>query len=150
MPDGVCVLDGVPNVVGVDVGVFDKLAIDVPVTCEVEVKKADGRVDNDGSDVNLALRVLRRPVNDAIDDDDKMLVTDNDGKLLADILRDSLVDLVTDRLAEVMPDTVAGVLTVIVPVINEVDVIKIEKDDAVVREATLDMVGDIELTGVFV
>ena len=106
-PVGVCVLDDVPEDEGVGVGVIDELAIDVPVDCNDKVKKSDGIDDDDGSDVNLALRVLRSPVNDAIDDGDETLVTDNDTKLLADKLGIAEVDFVTDALEEILSGPVA-------------------------------------------
>ena len=140
----------VPEVDGVEEVVIDELAIDVPVDSNEIVKNFDGIDDYDTSDVNLALRVLRRPVNDAIDDGDKTLVTDNDGKLLADMLRVADEDLVTDALEETLPDTVSCAVTVNFPLIDEVDVIKKERDEIVVPEAVLEMVDDIELTGVFV
>ena len=136
--------DGVGDVV------IDELAIDVPVDSNDKVKKSDGSVDNDGSDVIRELSVPRRPVDDALDDDDKILVTVNDGKLLADKLGISEVDFEAYALEDTLSGPVACAVPVIIPVIIEVGVIKTEIDEIVVAEAVLEIADDIELTGVFV
>ena len=135
---------------GVGVGVIDELAIDVLVDCNDAVEKSEGFTDDDGSDVYLALRVLRRPVDDAIDDGDETLVPDNDIILLADILGIAEVDFEADALEDKLSGPVACAVPVNIPVINEVDVIKTETDEIVVTETTLDTVDTIEMTGVFV
>jgi hypothetical protein len=149
-PVGVCVLDAVPEDDGVGVGVIDELAIDVLVDCNDAVEKSEGFTDDDGSDVYLALRVLRRPVDDAIDDGEETLVPDNDIILLADILGIAEVDFEADALEDKLSGPVACAVPVNIPVINEVDVIKTETDEIVVTETTLDTVDTIEMTGVFV
>ncbi len=67
-PLAVCVGVGVMLEVGVEDGVIDELAIDVPVTCEDNVNKKLFPADSDIAAVLLILLVPTPPLNDVIDE----------------------------------------------------------------------------------